>query len=180
MSNLEKWAVRSFRRFSRKRLFTAWTSLASGLYLHQRPSRLWKNEPGQQLHQRPQMTCLWYQVDVGDTDVASFFITWHRSKGATPGRRKLLPLLTPEYLMGGMRTSTFRFFAELYGRLLHKRQTQKKEETRQRQAQEKESCSPVLRVSSSRTQFIIVLDNYRKSRMNRLSKSSHKRTLSGS
>ena len=63
--------------------------------------------------------------------------------------------------MGGMRTFTFRFFAELYGRLLHKRQTQKKEETGQRRSgRNKNPVSPVLRVSSSPTQFIIVLDNY--------------------
>ncbi len=63
------------------------------------------------------LPCLWYQVDEGDVDVASFFYYMGlAAKHAVPRRRKPLPLLTPEYLMG-IRTFTLRYFEDLYGRL---------------------------------------------------------------
>src|SRR5215475_1832679 len=40
---------------------------------------------------------LWYQVDEGDADVATFFYFLGL---AAPGRRRPLPLLTPEYRQG--------------------------------------------------------------------------------
>lgn len=56
---------------------------------------------------------LWYQVDSGDADPASFF--YYLSQ-AVPAGQAPLPLLTPEYLpdLAGF---TRRFFRELYGRL---------------------------------------------------------------
>ncbi len=82
---------------------------------------------------------LWYQVDEGDADVASFFYYMGlAAKHAMPRRRKALPLLTPEYLMG-IKTFTLRFFAELYNRVHPPLTSQTKRERRK---------------------FLIVLDNY--------------------
>ncbi len=61
--------------------------------------------------------CLWYQVDEGDHDLASFFYYMGlAAKRAAPRRRKPLPLLTPEYLPG-LPTFTRRYFENLCGRL---------------------------------------------------------------
>jgi LuxR family maltose regulon positive regulatory protein len=62
--------------------------------------------------------CLWYQVDQGDADIATFFYYMGlAAKKAVPRKRKPLPLLTPEYLQG-ISTFTFRYFEELYSRLI--------------------------------------------------------------
>ncbi len=61
--------------------------------------------------------CLWYQMDEGDNDIATFFYYLGlAAKKATPGKRKPLPLLTPEYFQG---VSLFarRFFENLSNRL---------------------------------------------------------------
>jgi ATP/maltotriose-dependent transcriptional regulator MalT/DNA-binding SARP family transcriptional activator len=61
--------------------------------------------------------CLWYQMDEGDVDPATFFYYMGlAAKKASPRRRKPLPLLTPEYLQG-ITTFTQRYFEDLYGRL---------------------------------------------------------------
>ncbi len=61
--------------------------------------------------------CLWYQVDEGDSDPATFFYyLGQAAKRVSPHKRKPLPLLTPEYLQG-LTTFTLRFFENLYGRL---------------------------------------------------------------
>lgn len=60
---------------------------------------------------------LWYQVDAGDADLATFFYYLSlSSKKAAPKVRKSLPLLTPEYLLG-IRTFARRFFESLFVRL---------------------------------------------------------------
>ncbi len=56
---------------------------------------------------------LWYQVDEGDADVATFFYYLGQ---AAPRRRRPLPLLTPEYRQG-LAAFTRRYFRELYARL---------------------------------------------------------------
>lgn len=56
---------------------------------------------------------LWYQMDDGDNDIASFF---YFLSLAAPRRRRPLPLLTPEYRQGLSRF-TRGFFRELYTRL---------------------------------------------------------------
>jgi ATP/maltotriose-dependent transcriptional regulator MalT/DNA-binding SARP family transcriptional activator len=56
---------------------------------------------------------LWYQVDAGDADVATFF---YYLGLAAPRRRLPLPLLTPEYRQG-LAIFARRFFRELYTRL---------------------------------------------------------------
>ena len=56
---------------------------------------------------------LWYQVDEGDADVATFF---YYLGGAAPRRRRPLPLLTTEYRQG-LPVFARRFFRELYVRL---------------------------------------------------------------
>lgn len=61
--------------------------------------------------------CIWYRVDQGDHDVASFF--YHMglaAQRAAPGKRKALPCLTPEHLPG-LSTFTQRYFENLFGRL---------------------------------------------------------------
>lgn len=56
------------------------------------------------------LPCLWYSVDAGDADIASFFYYMGlAAKKAAPRYKKPLPLLTPEYLMG-LSTFTERWF----------------------------------------------------------------------
>ena len=63
------------------------------------------------------LPCLWYQVDGGDNDLATFFYYLGlAAKKAAPRRRKTLPLLTAEYLMGIPEFSR-NFFEELFNRL---------------------------------------------------------------
>lgn len=63
------------------------------------------------------LPCLWYQVDEGDSDIASFFFYLGLAvKNAAPRYRKPMPLLTAEYLQG-IHTFTRRFFEELFSRL---------------------------------------------------------------
>jgi len=60
---------------------------------------------------------LWYQVDEGDSDIASFFYYLGLlGKQAAPRKKKDLPLLTPEYLLG-LPTFTRNFFRELFSRM---------------------------------------------------------------
>ena len=60
---------------------------------------------------------LWYRVDAGDDDLASFFYYLGAAgKRAAPRMRKPLPLLTPEYL-GGVQQFTRLFFEDLFLRL---------------------------------------------------------------
>jgi len=56
---------------------------------------------------------VWYQIDEGDADVATFF---YYLGLAAPRRRRPLPLLTPEYRQG-VAVFARRFFRELYSRL---------------------------------------------------------------
>lgn len=61
--------------------------------------------------------CLWYQIDEGDADPATFFYYMGlAAKKAAPRKRKSLPLLTPEYLPG-LPTFTLRYFENLFNRL---------------------------------------------------------------
>lgn len=60
---------------------------------------------------------LWYRVDAGDDDLASFFYYLGvAGKRAAPRTRKPLPVLTPEYL-GGIQQFTRLFFENLFARL---------------------------------------------------------------
>lgn len=60
---------------------------------------------------------LWYQVDEGDADIANFFYYMGLAgKKAAPRRRKPLPLLTSEYLLG-IPVFTQRYFENLCSRL---------------------------------------------------------------
>lgn len=71
-------------------------------------------------HGRPAgslLPCLWYQVDEGDGDIATFFYYMGlAAKKAAPRHKKPLPLLTPEYLQG-IPTFTRRYFENLFSRL---------------------------------------------------------------
>src|SRR5262245_41023394 len=55
---------------------------------------------------------LWYQIDAGDADAATFF---YYLGSAAPRRQRPLPLLTTEYRQG-LGVFARRFFRELYGR----------------------------------------------------------------
>jgi ATP/maltotriose-dependent transcriptional regulator MalT len=60
---------------------------------------------------------IWYQVDAGDADLATFF--YHLAEAAGPfsnGKQRHLPALTPEYL-DNIAGFTRRFFRDLYARL---------------------------------------------------------------
>ena len=64
-----------------------------------------------------ELPCLWYQVDAGDADPATFFYYLGlAAKRAAPQKRMPLPLLTREYLQG-ISTFTLRYFENLYSRL---------------------------------------------------------------
>src|SRR6266508_750048 len=56
---------------------------------------------------------LWYHVDEGDEDLASFF---YYVREAAPGPRRALPLLTPEYVPSLM-VFAHQFFRRLFSRL---------------------------------------------------------------
>jgi DNA-binding SARP family transcriptional activator len=64
------------------------------------------------------MHSLWYQVDEGDSDPASFFYYLGlAAQRANPRKRKPLPFLTPEYLLG-IPTFSRQFFENVYSRLI--------------------------------------------------------------
>ncbi|MGA1796146.1 MAG: BTAD domain-containing putative transcriptional regulator [bacterium] len=61
--------------------------------------------------------CVWYKVDPGDADIASFFYYMRIAvRMASPRRKGDLPLFTPEYLPG-VSIFTRRFFEGIYSRL---------------------------------------------------------------
>jgi DNA-binding SARP family transcriptional activator len=63
------------------------------------------------------LPCLWYQLDEGDGDIASFFyFLSFAAQKAAPRRQTQLPLLTMEYLRG-IPTFTKRYFENLCSRL---------------------------------------------------------------
>jgi two-component SAPR family response regulator len=63
------------------------------------------------------LPCIWYQIDEGDSDLATFFYYMGlAAKKAAPRYRKPLPLLTPEYMLG-IPTFTRRYFESLCTRL---------------------------------------------------------------
>ena len=63
------------------------------------------------------LQCLWYQIDSGDTDLATFFhYLGLASAKANPKRRNPLPHLTPEYLPG-LQKFAQEYFLKLYKNL---------------------------------------------------------------
>lgn len=63
--------------------------------------------------------CLWYQIDEGDRDAASFFYYLQQAAQSIQSenkKRSQLPLLTPEYL-AGLSLFTRRFFEQLFKEL---------------------------------------------------------------
>ncbi len=61
---------------------------------------------------------IWYQMDEGDSDIATFFYYMGLAvKKTSPRKRTALPLLTPEYQTGGIRAFTRRYFENLFSRL---------------------------------------------------------------
>jgi LuxR family maltose regulon positive regulatory protein len=65
------------------------------------------------------LPCLWYQVDPGDADPATFFYYLGlAARKAAPHKKKPLPLLTPDYRQG-MSAFTLRYFEDLFARLIN-------------------------------------------------------------
>ncbi|MBI5575296.1 MAG: hypothetical protein HY896_02915 [Deltaproteobacteria bacterium] len=63
------------------------------------------------------LSCLWYQVDEGDVDPASFFYYMGlAARRAAPRNRTPLPLLSPEY-HPNLSVFSLRYFERLYARL---------------------------------------------------------------
>jgi LuxR family maltose regulon positive regulatory protein len=63
------------------------------------------------------LPAIWYRVDEGDADIATFFYYMGlAAKKASPRRRKPLPLFTPAYVKG-VSAFTLRYFEDLYNRL---------------------------------------------------------------
>lgn len=61
--------------------------------------------------------CLWYQMDEGDADVATFFYYLRlAAEDLAPGHPESLPVLGPEYY-AGLPVFTRRYFQSLYARL---------------------------------------------------------------
>ncbi len=77
------------------------------------------------------LPCLWYRLDDGDSDIATFYYYMGlAAQKATSRFKKPLPLLTPEYLRG-IPAFTRRYFEELF-----------------------------LRLSSASSSYVLVFDNY--------------------
>jgi LuxR family maltose regulon positive regulatory protein len=64
-----------------------------------------------------EVRCLWYSLDEGDADIGTFFYyTGLALKKAVPGKKKPLPLFTPEYTQG-IRIFSKRYFENLFSRV---------------------------------------------------------------
>lgn len=89
---------------------------------------------------RLKLPSIWYQLDEGDADIASFFHYLGLAvRKAFPRNRKPMPHLTSEYLQG-ISTFTRRYFRKIYSRVPPKK--------------------------SHQWGFIIVFDNYQKAPLN--------------
>jgi len=65
------------------------------------------------------LDCLWYQIDEGDADPASFFHYLGMAvRKASPRIKSPMPFLTPDYL-NGIHAFTRRYFEELCLRISH-------------------------------------------------------------
>ena len=63
------------------------------------------------------LNSIWYRVDEGDGDIATFFYYMGlAAKKGAPHSRNQLPLLTSEYLLD-VKTFTIRYFENLYNRI---------------------------------------------------------------
>src|SRR5687767_13186972 len=65
---------------------------------------------------RAALPYLWYQIDDGDADVATFFYYLSLAAASLEGERERLPLLTPEY-QAGLAVFTRRYFERLFAQL---------------------------------------------------------------
>lgn len=100
------------------------------------------------------LPCLWYQVDEGDADVATFFYyLGMAAKKAAPRKRKPLPLLTPEYFPGVL-TFSRRYFENLYSRLIPSTHPDSSAASRRVDARGR------FKRKAGKGRFVIVFDNY--------------------
>ncbi len=68
--------------------------------------------------QQRRLRCLWYQIDAGDADIATFFhYIGLAVRKANPNRRNPMPLIAPEHF-GNIAVFSRRYFEEIYSRLI--------------------------------------------------------------
>src|SRR5690242_13683566 len=65
--------------------------------------------------ERRRLPCLWYQLDEGDADPATFFYYFRLAAQRASRRKRALPLFTPEY-RGGLTIFARRFFRDVCSR----------------------------------------------------------------
>jgi DNA-binding SARP family transcriptional activator len=102
--------------------------------------------------------CLWYRVDEGDADIATFFHYMNLSANqAAPSKKNPLPSFSQEYLHS-IPTFAKRFFENLYSRL----NTPSPEflKSGSKMGLKKAAKREELTKGSNKTEFIIVFDNY--------------------
>ena len=103
------------------------------------------------------LPCLWYQCDERDSELATFFYYMGlAAKKAAPRYKRLLPLLTPQYL-AGIPVFTRRYFEQLYGRLSL---TPASSARTPKGRWEKRNPPPPRGRDEEEGSFFIVLDNY--------------------
>jgi len=115
-------APRPTRLYRRKRLFDLLDRARADLRVIwvSAPAGTGKTSLAVSYLEARKLPVLWYQVDQGDGDIASFFYYLGlAAKRAAPRFKRPLPLLAPEFL-GDVPTFTRNFFRELYRRLPRK------------------------------------------------------------
>jgi LuxR family transcriptional regulator, maltose regulon positive regulatory protein len=106
------------------------------------------------------LPCLWYQVDEGDGDVATFFYYLGlAAKKAMPRQRNPLPLLSPEYLHG-IPVFTRRYFEELFRRVLTRHRSGWHPRTPDNSSSRRPFRGSDQQGGSSCGKFMLVFDNY--------------------
>ena len=104
------------------------------------------------------LPCIWYQIDPGDGDIASFFhYMGIAAKKAAPYKKEPLPHLTPEYL-AGLPAFTRNYFRELFSRV---NQAVSKRSLRGARRGSNLNKGIATHPSGARNdRFVIVFDNY--------------------
>ncbi len=104
------------------------------------------------------LPCLWYRIDVGDADIATFFYYMGiAAQQVVAKKMKPLPLFRSEYVLG-MPVFTIRYFENLYSRLISLYPPLEKMGIKR--ALEKGRRDKRLRKGEDKRGFVIVFDNY--------------------